>query len=277
MIQEYLVASDTEDALKKKRANAKSVFYAGGTEINRIGSTVEAKTAISLAKLGLDTITDEGETIRIGSMVTLQQLIDSPLVPVWLKDAARFCGSFTKRNMATIGGNLALMSDYSYLAPALLASRCRLFTANLTEKGIYSEDSIPIREYHAYHKQFSGTLLLSISIYKDDRFVGSLRFGMSSQSQAAVTVGFGAMKDSEQVISQVRVYVAVHGKGVQRLDKVENGIENGELTRRDDVQLSVGHKLEAVDDISGSSDYKRYIASEGVGQLFSLFIKGGTR
>ncbi|NLK06715.1 MAG: molybdopterin dehydrogenase, partial [Spirochaetales bacterium] len=48
MIQEYLVATDTEDALKLKRNKNKSVFYAGGTEINRLHSNVDAKVAISL-------------------------------------------------------------------------------------------------------------------------------------------------------------------------------------------------------------------------------------
>jgi putative selenate reductase FAD-binding subunit len=277
MIQEYLIANTTEDALNKKRSNTKSVFYAGGTEINRLHSTVEGRTAISLSKLGFDTISDEGSTIKINSIMTLQQLIESPLVPSWLKDAAHFCGSFTKRNMATIGGNLALMSDHSYLAPALLASRARLLTANLTEKGVYSEDNIPIREYHAYHKQFAGTLLLAVSLSKDDRYVGTLRYAMSSQNSAAVTVGFSATKDSEQVIDHVRVFVAVHGKGVQRLEKVENSIENGELTTREDVQLAVRHDIVVVDDMTGGSDYKRYIASEGVGQLFSAFLQGGAQ
>ncbi|HKM07775.1 MAG TPA: molybdopterin dehydrogenase, partial [Sphaerochaeta sp.] len=64
MIQEFLIAKDTEDALKMRRNNPKSVFYAGGTEINRLNSTVDAKTAISLSKLGLATITDEGNSIR---------------------------------------------------------------------------------------------------------------------------------------------------------------------------------------------------------------------
>ena len=117
MIQEFLIAKDTEDALKLKRNNPKSVFYAGGTEINRLNSTVDAKTAISLANLGLGSIADEGGSIRIGSMVTFQNLVDSALVPQWLKDAALYCGSFTKRNMATIGGNLAMLSDHSYLGP----------------------------------------------------------------------------------------------------------------------------------------------------------------
>ncbi len=277
MIQEFLIATDTEDALRLKRNKVKSVWYAGGTEINRLNSTVDAKCAISLAKLGLDTITDEGSFLRIGSMVTLQQLVASPLVPRWLKEAALTCGSFTRRNMATIGGNLALMSDHSYLAPALLASRCRLLTANLTEGGAYSEDNIPIREYHTYHHQFSGTLLLAVSLSKDLRFVGSRRYATSVQNRSAVHVGFGATLDSEQVIDHVRVFAAVHGSGVQRLSGVENAIENGELTTREDVQLAVQHAVTAVDDSIGSAEYKRYIASEGIGQLFAEFLKGGVK
>ncbi|HHT81447.1 MAG TPA: molybdopterin dehydrogenase [Spirochaetales bacterium] len=277
MIQEFLIAKDTEDALKLKRNNPRSVFYAGGTEINRLNSTVDAKTAIGLSKLGLDSITDEGGSIRIGSMVTLQQLVDSDSVPQWLKDAALFCGSFTKRNMATIGGNMAMCSDHSYLAPALLASRARVLTATITEEGSYNEDNMPIREYHAYHTLFSGTLLLGFLISKDSRFVGSLRYANTLQSQAAVTVGFGATKNGEGVIDHVRVFAAVKGIGLQRLPSVENAIENGELTTKQDVQISVGHEVEAKDDTTGSSSYKRYIASVGIAQLFSNFISGGVK
>ncbi|MDD3902105.1 MAG: FAD binding domain-containing protein [Sphaerochaeta sp.] len=277
MIQEFLIANDSEDALKLRRNNPKSVFYAGGTEINRLNSTVMAKTAISLSKLHLNNITDEGNSIRIGSMVTFQQLVESPLVPQYLKDAALYCGSFPRRNMATLGGNLALCGDHSYLAPVLLASRARLLTANLTEGGAYSEDNIPIREYHAYHSQFSGTLLLGVSLSKDQRFVGSSRFANTLESQAGVTVGFGATKNNEGVIDHVRVYVAVKGSGVQRLSDVENAIENGELTSRQDVQLAVGHAIEAKDDFTGSSSYKRYIASEGIAQLFAEFVAGGAK
>ncbi|MGB4406889.1 MAG: FAD binding domain-containing protein [Sphaerochaeta sp.] len=277
MIQEFLIAKDTEDALKLKRNNPKSVLYAGGTEINRLNSSIDAKTAISLAKLGLDVISDEGNSVRIGSMVTFAQLIDSDLVPQWLKTAALYCGSFTKRNMATIGGNLALCSDHSYLGPALLASRARVLTANITEEGSYGEDNIPIREYHAYHSLFSGTLLLGVLLSKDSRFVGSLRYANTLQSQAAVTVGFGATMNGEGVIDHVRVFAAVKGIDMQRLSAIENAIENGEFTTKQDVQLAVGHAIETKDDSTGSSSYKRYIASEGIAQLFSDFISGGAK
>jgi putative selenate reductase FAD-binding subunit len=83
--------------------------------------------------------------------------------------------------------------------------------------------------------------------------------------------------DSEQVIDHVRVFAAVHGSGVQRLSGVENAIENGELTTREDVQLAVQHAVTAVDDSIGSAEYKRYIASEGIGGLFDEFLKGGVK
>lgn len=277
MIQEFLIATNTEDALDLKRSHVGSVFYAGGTEINRLGSTVKATTAISLAKLHLDTITEDESTIRIGSMVTFQQLVESPLVPQWLKDAALFCGSFPKRNMATIGGNLALCRDDSYLGPALLASRCRLCTASLTEKGAYCEDNIPIREYHAYHAQYKGTLLLALIIPKAPRFVGTLRFANTVESHAVVTVGFGASMDSEGVIDHVRLFAAVKGSPLQRLSAVENSIENGELTTQADVQHAIAHDIEAKDDFSGSSAYKRYLASYSLAQLFAKFLAGGAK
>lgn len=277
MIQEFLVAKDAEDALKLRRNNPRSIFYAGGTEINRLNSSVEAKTAVSLGSLHLDSIKDEEHSITIGSMVTFQQLVDSPLIPEWLKQAALYCGSFQRRNMATIGGNLALLGESSYLGPALLAARCRVLTASLTEGGAYHEENIPVREFHAYHKQFSGALLLGISLSKDGRYVGSARYSLSSQSLAAVTVGFGAMLNKEQVINHVRVFVAVKGSGLQRLNTVENSIENGELTTREDVQIAVAHNVQAMDDFTGGSLYKHYIASEGIGDLFTKFLKGGTQ
>lgn len=277
MIQEFLVASNISDALALKRNNTKSMWFAGGTEINRHGSTLDGKVGISLKALGLDQIVDEGPSIRIGAMVSLQQLIESPLVPAWLKEAARYCGSYTRRHMATIGGNLALMSDHSFLVPALLASRCTLMTANLTEGGAYSEDEVPVREYYTYYKQHATTLILAISLPKDKRYVGSRRYALSVQNRSAANVAFGAMMGEGLVISHVRVVAAIHGSGVQRLSEVENAIEAGELSSREDVQLAVSQALEAVDDFVGSSQYKRYIAAEGIGQLFGEFLKGGAR
>ncbi len=51
MMKKFLVAQSKEEALSLKRLHAKSVFYAGGTEINRLESAVQAEVAIDLSSL----------------------------------------------------------------------------------------------------------------------------------------------------------------------------------------------------------------------------------
>ena len=59
MVDKLIIATSTQEALKAKSENAgksekekrKTAFLAGGTEINRLGSTVEADTLISIGRL----------------------------------------------------------------------------------------------------------------------------------------------------------------------------------------------------------------------------------
>ena len=273
MIKKFLVAQSREEALNAKRSHDKSVFYAGGTEINRLESTVQAEVAIDLSKLGLNKIEEKGDELIIGSMATLQTIATSSAVPSWLKEAALFCGSFTRRNMATIGGNFALMHGRSYIGPALLASRATLLIATISDKGKYFEDEVPVREYHEHIANYQGVLILGFRIRKSGRFVGTLRFAVSSQNRAAVTVGFGAEKDS----SKVRVYAAVYSVGMLRLKETENKIEKGEITTEEELAKSVAAEVTVKSDYTGSGEYKRYIAGEGVAMLYGEFLKGGRR
>jgi putative selenate reductase FAD-binding subunit len=273
MMKKFLVAQSKEEALSLKRLHAKSVFYAGGTEINRLESAVQAEVAIDLSKLGLNRIEEKKDEIIIGSMATLQTIATSSAVPAWLKEAALFCGSFTRRNMATIGGNFALMLGRSYVGPVLLASRAILLIATINEKGKYAEDEVPACEYHEHFASYQGALILGFKIRKSDRFVGTLRFAVSSQNRASVTVGFGAEKDR----SKVRVYAAVYTVGVLRLKETESRIEKGEITTEEEIAKSVAAEVTVKSDYTGSGEYKRYIAGEGVAMLYGEFLKGGQR
>lgn len=273
MIKSFYVAKDAGDALRRKRdLDGRGMFLAGGTEINRLGSSLLAEKVISIRHIGCDKIEEADGVIRIGSCVTFQRLIDSPLVPCWLKDAAKYCNSRTKRNMATIGGNLAIGRDDSYLMPALLAAKARLLTAGLTEEGVYTEDELPIREYHAFQDHFSGTLILAVVLNKPDRFVATRRFSRTAQSHAAVTVGFGSSRNEAGNPSDVRIYAAVKGSGIQRFADIENSIEGDAYNSPEDVQFAVSAITKAVDDLAGSAAYKRYLAGVAVSDLYRLFL-----
>ena len=110
MATQLLMAKSPEEAIGAK--NATAVFIAGGTELNRLGTdaATAADTLISLKKCaGLNEIKDAGDKVCIGAMCTFQQIAESEKVPAYLKEAAHFMASRTKRNMATIGGNIAAL------------------------------------------------------------------------------------------------------------------------------------------------------------------------
>jgi putative selenate reductase FAD-binding subunit len=269
MIKYLLKVKDVKEALIKKKENPDYAFYAGGTEINRLNSTLNYEGAISLEGLGLNKIEVTKDGVKIGACVTLQDLIDSVDIPEYLKEAAKFCASRTLRCSATIGGNLAFGSDDSYLMPTLLAAKARLITSGITSKGGFSEDNLPIREYHSNHESFSNTLLVAVILPKEDRIVLSKRFAKTSHAHSAVCVAFGAKKTNNK-LDEVRIFAAIKGTGVQRFSDVENAIENEAFSSSADVEFAIANDIKAIDDLTGSASYKRYITSVAVAQMYDI-------
>ena len=96
-----------------------AVVLAGGTR--RHGGVSEAAEAVDLQALDLDDIEAEaGDSVRIGAMVRLQQLVDSDLAPDLVREAARREQPSTLRAQATVGGCLATGQAESELLAALL-------------------------------------------------------------------------------------------------------------------------------------------------------------
>lgn len=279
MITEYIQAKSPKDALEAiQKAGEGTVFLAGGTEVNRLGSSVRCNRIVSLKRLGLDKIEESNKVVSIGSMVTFQQALESDVVPDYFKTALRFCGSRTRRNMATIGGNVTLSRDDSYLLPMLIAAKARLVLGDITHEGKYNEEDVPIREYHAFREHFTGSLILKIVLNKPQRFVASSRFARTAQSPSAVTVSFGADLSSGTP-HDVRICAAVKGSGISRLIQVEEGVSNGQYQTPEDAATQAGADIAFVDDITGSAAYKRYLLGTAVSELYRACLgmksKGG--
>ncbi|MGH4036642.1 MAG: FAD binding domain-containing protein [Sphaerochaeta sp.] len=277
MIKNYKIVKDVKEALTYKKQNPQAAFYAGGTEINRLNSSVKIEDAISLEGLGLNKIEEVKDGIKIGSCVTFQQLVESDLIPAYLKEAAMYCASRVVRDMATIGGNLALGADDSYLMPTLLAAKARLLTNGLTDKEVFTEDNLPIREYHMYHKEFSNTLLVAIVLPREERIVLSKRFANTAHSESCVTAAFGA-KVEAGLLSEVRIFAAIKGSGIQRFKDAENSIETDSFASREDVEFAITNATQAVDDYTASAKYKSYITGVAIGDMYAVAseaAKGG--
>ncbi len=268
MISEYIKGESVQQALKEiQKGGSRAGFIAGGTEIQRLGSPLSYDKVVSLDSINLNTIQKDVHKVTIGAMATFTDILNSEVVPSYIKEAVRFCGSFTKRNMATIGGNIGAMRDDSYLIATLLAAKARINIKDISVDGEYSVENIPLREYHEFKDHFIGSLILSIELNRPKRVVYSERFARTQQSPAAITISFGTSIE-EGALTDVRIFAAIRGTGIIRLKKVEDGIMERQFTDPDDVATVVNSEIAFVDDITGSASYKHYIVGSSVASMY---------
>ncbi len=183
MIQEFIRPEGVQEAMELIAEDRQAAFFAGGTCINHARCPQEVSRAISLEALGLDHITCTDTTVSIGATVTLQQLIDSPLIPRSLQQAAAGLYSRNVRNMATIGGNIAAGWKHALLTPVLAALEAQLLTGN--------GESIPILAYEGSSK----LLITAVVLKTDQRYCSSSIYRRSSGSAPKVQVAVSCRND----------------------------------------------------------------------------------
>ena len=250
MVKQLIIAKTAEEAVSFK--GQRSAFLAGGTEINRLGSSVDASRLIGVGRIstldGIDEYKDAEngtEYARIGAMSTFQDIVDSPIVPLYLKEACLFMGSRTKRNMATIGGNIALRRTDSYLYATLLACHAKL--------DLMCKDGAVIRKctkcYLENHKDYADMLIVSVLV-PTKAVVFSKRYANTVQSHAVLTVAAG--------MAEGKLRVAVAAKDTYL----------GLVPSENLPDLGFG------DDMYGSAEYKKYLLSVTVADLVGK-VTGG--
>ena len=249
MATKLLMAKSPEEAAVSKTASA--AFVAGGTEVNRLGSDIaeKAETLISLKKCsGLDGIEADAGYVTIGAMCTFQDLVESDKVPGWLKEAALFMASRTKRNMATIGGNIAARRSDSYLIPALSAAGAVLELLGSDTKA----ERIGIVEY--FDGAYDDKLITSVTVEKDIRLV-SKRYANTAQSHAVLTMS--------AAMDEMGVYMngAVKNVGLLHFCDLEKAFNDDPEISEDKIieMVRTCTGLETADDMFGSDEYKRYL------------------
>lgn len=213
------------EAVELRYANPDTtVYFAGGTDDLRLGGEANGKELIDINALGLDTIEIKEDKLYIGARVTLQQLIDSSMVPEFIKQAAKFCASYAKRNSATVGGNLGLRRDDSYLAAALCAAEAMLLCRNST-----GEKQTAVYDYLTGECK----CLIQYIVIDSNRSGWVKRFGNTSGSHATL---IGAVSNDVYALS-------VHGSGLACGNTPD-----------------LYETMQFCDDLTGTAEYKKYLA-----------------
>ena len=269
MVDNLITATSLREAVKNK--DSRTAYLAGGTEINRLGSTVKATQLISRGRIkDLDGITKDADAVRIGAMCTFQDIIDNENVPEYLKEACRFMASRTKRNMATIGGNIALRRTDSYLYATLLACGAKL---ELMAPGGRKDSKCVCCYLHRY-EQLKDHLILAVNV-PAEAVVFSKRYSNTAQSHAVLTVSMGMTTWCEK--AQLRLAVAAKDAALTRLDDIAEAIAKNQLSDEEILKmLKADKELRFKKDIFGSPDYKRYLLAVTIADLAKA-IRGGQR
>jgi len=114
---EYVRPNTIEDALKALRGGT---ALAGGTSLAPPARHITR--LVDLQDLGLDGLGVEGDQVRLGAMLRLQQLVEATGdLPGGLIDACRQEAALNLRNMSSVAGALIACSGRSAVVTAFLA------------------------------------------------------------------------------------------------------------------------------------------------------------
>ncbi len=269
MAGQFIAANTAKEAAGLK--NAKSAYLAGGTEDNRLYSSVTADTLISIRGIDeLKKIESEDGFVLIGAMITFQEAIDCDLVPAYMKDACRFMGSRTKRNMATVAGNIAVGRDDSYLLATLIAANA----AVKLMAGDGAECEIPVLEYINGKDKFADALIIAVKIPESIPFIASKRYANTVQSHAYLTVSVGGAD-----LEHLTVAAAIKDSGIYSIYEAAAVIAGKpDITEEELIQWARDWKgAEIGSDWAAGEDYKRYLLGLTISLMLDDARKGGLK
>ena len=249
MFEQFLKPASVDEAVKfKTQFKDDAVFMAGGSKLNAAPTRSTKSVAISLAGLGLGEIKAQGGQVTIGATATLQQVIDSPVVPAAVREAAGFVYSRNVRNQATFGGELFALQNEAVLLPALLVLNAKVLLSGGADADLAS-----------WLNGQRDALVLGVVLPEANLCCATRKIARSAGGLTVLTAAVALAADGQQRI-------AIEGvvSSPARLAAVEQKQLTGEA-----LQTAVSEAVAPVADLRGSVSYKRYIAGVVVADLLA--------
>ncbi|MGF1700320.1 molybdopterin-dependent oxidoreductase FAD-binding subunit [Photobacterium makurazakiensis] len=246
MIEQYLTPDTPKQALElMQQYGDEAIWFAGGSKINATPTKSDCTVAIALSKLDLSDVKQQGNSLHIGAMCRIQQLIEHELVPAAIKQSAAFIYSRHIRNQATLGGEIAARQPEAVLVPCLMAMQAELLLADGQQVST-----------EVYLQQEVRELITEVII--PDVTLSCIGYNLtrSAAGLAVVTAAVSVDRSGNKVIALDGVAPLKNGAAQPiRLRDVEGQDLKGEL-----LEQAVADAIYPVADLCGSVEYKRYIA-----------------
>lgn len=270
MIRGFHRPATIEEAVALKlRLGPRAAFLAGGTDLNARSSRATPEHVISLQSLPLRDVRRSEAGLEIGACCTIQDVLTAPATPLCLRAAARHIVNRNVRNLATVGGHVALNKSCGDLLPILLALGSRVRLADTD-----GAHELPIAEYWAERREALLTHVL-IGAERLGRRAAVRNYSRSANDISVLNVAAVLGRDCDVVGDPV---VAVGGVAphVVRLSAIERALEGAVLPSRGELERLVRESVKPIDDLRGGADFKRRVAAYLVAAtVYEAWLGGG--
>ena len=265
MIKQFFKPTSLEEALmlKEKYENT-AAWFAGGTHINHAAFATNYEKVISLEGLGLHYINAKDKYISVGSAVTLQRLIDNGLIPESLRTVAANSAPRSIRNMATIGGDIAIKGRWTRLVPCLIALKAKVKTANEQ-----------IQSIEEYIEQNHNELILKITLPLLNACASVRQYKCQSSGPILVSAATSIMKNSDGKIENPIIAISSLEASPRRLTSIEQLLLQNPNPDRADLEAAISETVDPIVDHTGSIAFKKYIAGITISDcIFNCLNRG---
>lgn len=263
MFSEFYKPSSVQEAVSLRSRLALSAYLGGGTILNTLTYTKEvpeeeqAQVLISLSALDLKKIELTDSQLIIGAGLTHQELLESDKVFPAIKEAAAYMVNRNIRNMATVGGNVALRASTCNLASMLLAleAQVELMKADGTTS------IVSIADYNANGHPQDLILSIRVSSERGARKFASRRY-VRTQNDISILAAYAVVKGESDKIEDINLVMSGVAAHPMRLTQIEKNLKGATLPKRDDLVEQIRPLLHPLADIRGGVAFKREVGAQ---------------
>lgn len=239
--------------------------YAGGTELLLAmkEGLVRYERLIDVKKIGLNQISNENGTIKIGALCTHHELELSPVIqqrlPSFLK-LEQNVANVRVRQAGTIGGNLCFAEPHADPGTLLMALGAKMVAEKGSAKREIAAEDFFVDAYET--SLAADEVLTEIRVPAPGANARSayLKFGYLERPSVGVAIAFSLNGGS---VSDVRIAVGCAGPAPKRVAEAEallSGKTKDEATRNlAQAGAVAGRAAQAIGDLHGAQDYKEHI------------------
>lgn len=263
-----------------------SRVIAGGTSVS-LSKNAKVEVLIDISRIGLDRLSHDGNTVRIGAGVTALQLAEDPDLPRFgfgaLTQAAATAGPAGVRAAMTVGGNVVQCFAWSDLPVALLVFDTKVHVA-ARKNGTKHQDEIALPSLLKRHptKQLAANhLVTDFTVTMPGKGFGSafVKFSRTTTDYGLVTTAAAVRVEGAKTAddwSQGRITnLAIAVGAIRPLPFAVSGLETfyGEPAAKlsddswlDAVGAHVCKDALPIADMRATPDYRRKVLGALVGR-----------